>query len=155
MPDQTAPIPAFFQARVPADWFTEPCDVRADHHEVLVVGALAEDADPHAFRERTRDQRIRIAEEAESTFRRKVSWGVRRGNDDVRFTGLGVPVMTRLRFDERAVLDTLVEAGIARSRSDALSWCVRLVGRHQSEWIAQLREAQEAVRKVADQGPDV
>ena len=39
------------------------------------------------------------------------------------------------------MLDTLVDAGVARSRSHALAWCVRLVGDHEGEWIDQLREA--------------
>ena len=37
--------------------------------------------------------------------------------------------MTRLRQPERLVLDTLVAAGVARSRSEALAWSVRLVGK--------------------------
>ena len=61
--------------------------------------------------------------------------------------------MTRLRMAEREVLDTLIDAGIARSRSEALAWCVRLVGRNQEEWIGQLREAMEQVAKVRAEGP--
>jgi len=53
--------------------------------------------------------------------------------------------MTRLRMSERLVLDTLVGAGVARSRSEALAWCVRLVGDHQGDWIQQLRDALVAV----------
>ena len=49
--------------------------------------------------------------------------------------------MTRLRQPERQVLDTLVDAGVARSRSDALAWSVRLVGEHADEWLAKLRDA--------------
>ncbi len=63
--------------------------------------------------------------------------------------------MTRLRFDERAVLDTLIDAGVARSRSEALAWCVRLVGRHQSDWISQLRDAMAQVEQVRSDGPDL
>ena len=61
--------------------------------------------------------------------------------------------MTRLRMDERAVLDTLIDAGVARSRSEALAWCVRLVGTHQADWIEQLREAMAHVEKVRAEGP--
>ena len=43
--------------------------------------------------------------------------------------------MTRLRQPQRMVLDTLVDAGVARSRSDALAWCVRLVGQHEDDWL--------------------
>ena len=61
--------------------------------------------------------------------------------------------MTRLRQPERQVLDTLVEAGVARSRSDALAWSVRLVGDNSETWLAELREALTAVQKVREQGP--
>jgi hypothetical protein len=82
-----------------------------------------------------------------------VSWGARCGEAEEHFTTLGVPVMTRLRLSDRAVLDTLIDAGVARSRSEALAWCVRLVGRHQDEWIKSLREALTAVEKVRSEGP--
>ena len=52
------------------------------------------------------------------------------------------------------MLDTLVEAGVARSRSEALAWCVRLVGKHAEEWLTELRSAMEQVDKVRAQGPD-
>ena len=82
-----------------------------------------------------------IADEAEVVWGRKVSWGVTRGEHDEFFTTLSTPVMTRLRMEERNVLDTLIDAGVARSRSEALAWCVRLVGHHEADWIARLREA--------------
>jgi hypothetical protein len=69
------------------------------------------------------------------------------------FTHLAVPVMTRLRQPERQVLDTLVEAGVARSRSDALAWCVRLVGRNTQTWLDELRTAVAQVEQVRAQGP--
>src|SRR6185437_6520316 len=69
------------------------------------------------FREETRDELIEIAREAEHTFGRKLSWGVICDNYKVMFTTLSIPVMTRLRQSERRVLDTLVDAGLARSRS--------------------------------------
>jgi hypothetical protein len=105
------------------------------------------------FREQTREQRIEIAREAEHRFRRKVSWGVRVAGHDEMFTTLSVPVMTRLRQSERRVLDTLVDAGVARSRSDALAWCVRLTGEHADAWLAELRDALRRVEEVRAQGP--
>ena len=105
------------------------------------------------FRGETRDARIEIAREAEHTFGRKVSWGVICDNRKVMFTTLSVPVMTRLRQSERRVLDTLVDAGVARSRSDALAWCVRLVGEHEDSWLCDLREALRHVEQVRAGGP--
>jgi len=96
---------------------------------------------------------MQIAREAERRFRRKVSWGVRIGDDEALFTTLSVPVMTRLRMREREVLDTLVDSGVARSRSHALAWCVKLVADHQGEWLKDLQEALVAVQKVRAAGP--
>ena len=61
--------------------------------------------------------------------------------------------MTRLRQPQRQVLDTLVESGVARSRADALAWCVRLVGQHEEDWLAELRDAMTAVDDVRRKGP--
>ena len=162
-------IAAWFAARVPAGWFGGPPEVDADGEEILVIGVLpdvelargtAEDARAAGrtaridrFREETRDDRIRIAREAERHFRRKVAWGARCGDQTRVFTALSVPVMTRLRMNERAILDTLVAGGVARSRSDALAWCVRLVGMHQADWIKGLREALVKVDEIRSKGP--
>ena len=105
------------------------------------------------WREETRAQRIRVAQEAERQFDRKVAWGAACGGTRVLFTHLSVPVMTRLRQPERQVLDTLVEAGVARSRSDALAWSVRLVAQHEADWIQQLRDALVAVQEARQAGP--
>lgn len=163
-------VRGWFAGRLPQDWFTGPVEVTVDREEITVVGALAEpslgseasEAERAAaaegrvkgFREDTRDRRIAIAREAEHRFDRKVSWGVRVGDRRVLFTHLAVPVMTRLRQPERLVLDTLVSAGVARSRADALAWSVRLVGRNAETWLAELRAAMEQVERVRAQGPD-
>ncbi len=75
------------------------------------------------------------------------------GGERILFTTLSIPVMTRLRLPERQVLDTLVQAGVARSRSEALAWCVRLVGKHEAEWISELREALVKVNELRRRGP--
>ncbi len=142
----------FFSSKLPETWFSE-LGIETDDDEILVVGTLPEGNSVEDFRESTRDQRIAIAIEAESNFRRKVSWGVIKDGTTTLFTTLGAPITTRLRLAERAVLDTLVEAGVARSRSDALSWCVKLVGRHQAEWLADLRGALIDVERVRADGP--
>ncbi len=118
-----------------------------------VTTAEAEAGRITRFREETREERIRIAREAEHRYGRKVAWGAQAGGTRQVFTTLSVPVMTRLRQPERQVLDTLVDSGVARSRSEALAWCVRLVGSNAEQWLGELRDAMEAVQRVRDAGP--
>lgn len=150
----------WFAGRVPAHWFDGAPEIRLDREEITVVGRLpapggaaGPDGAERRFREETREARIEIARDAERAFGRKVSWGVARGAGAVMFTTVSAPVMTRLRQPERRVLDTLVDAGVARSRSDALAWCVRLVGEHEDTWLASLREALRRVEEVRAAGP--
>ena len=153
---------SWFEGRLPDGWFGA-VEVTVDREEITVVGTLtdqtADDAAAQGrisrFREETRDARITIAEEAQARYGRKVSWGVRLGSTAALFTNVSVPVMTRLRQPERRVLDTLVDAGVARSRSEALSWAVKLVGEHTESWLADLRTAMEEVDKLRSQGPDL
>jgi hypothetical protein len=98
---------------------------------------------------------VAIAQETEARFGRPVSWGVEHDGATTFFTTQSVPVMTRLRLRERAVLSTLIDAGIARSRSEALAWCVKLVERHQADWLAELREAFADVEQVRTGGPSL
>ena len=167
---ETEQIKAWVAGRLPADWFTEPAEVTVDRDEITIVGRLAraesvtdetppEEAREAAvgrisrFREDTREARIKIAREAEHRFERKVAWGAASGGTTALFTHVAAPVMTRLRQPERVVLDTLVEAGVARSRADALGWCVKLVGEHAEEWLAQLRDALTDVSRLREEGP--
>ena len=164
-------VRGWFAGRVPDGWFTAAPEITADREEILIVGRIPEPDYPKGasaaaksaaraariarFREETRDRRIGVALEAEHLFRRKVSWGVECGDVRKLFTTLSVPVMTRLRMAERAVLDVLVDAGVARSRSEALAWCVRLVGENEERWLKDLKKAFEGVEKVRKAGPDV
>jgi hypothetical protein len=149
----TSDIHRFFDDKVPKDWFTGPSSIVSDDDEIHFVGVLPPGVGVETFRERSRPERMAIAQEAESRFGRKVSWGVDREGVTTMFTIQSTPVMTRLRLAERAVLDTLIDAGVAKSRSDALAWCVRLVGRHQAEWLADLREALVGVEQARAGGP--
>ncbi|MCV7030590.1 hypothetical protein [Mycobacterium sherrisii] len=159
----------WFAGRVPQDWFDGDPIVIVDREEITVIGKLAgqagkQESGPRAegrasrFREETRSERMCIADEAQDRYGRKVSWGVDVASEDgterILFTHIAVPVMTRLKQPERQVLDTLVDAGVARSRSDALAWSVRLVGEHTEEWLAKLRDAMSAVDELRAQGPD-
>ncbi len=162
-----AEAPDWFAGRLPDSWFDGDPEVVVDREEITVIGRLPapDEAETRAradgrasrFREDTRAERMHIADEAQDRFGRKVSWGVRTGpdGDRVMFTHLAVPVMTRLRQPERQVLDTLVNAGVARSRADALAWSVKLVGEHAEEWLTKLRDAMAEVDELRDQGPDL
>ncbi len=159
----------WFATHLPPELYSGPLEVRVDREEVLLIGPVPEpDLDPaaseglratacaaavHRFREATREVRTKAAIEAEQLFGRKVSWGATCGPMRVRFTSLSVPVMTRLRIEEREVLDVLVDASVARSRSDALAWCVRLVGQHEAEWLGELQGALTHVERVRAAGP--
>ena len=170
-PPPATDAPAWISGALPDDWFTGPADVTIDRDEILIVGRLAEpalddgasDADRSAaeqgrvtaYRETTREHRIKLAQQLEHRYQRKVAWGVKVGETAVLFTTHSAPVMTRLRQPERQVLDTLVDAGVARSRSEALAWCVALVGQHTEDWLTQLRGAMGAVEDLRREGPQV
>lgn len=162
----------WFAGRLPEGWFAGDPEVVVDREEITVIGRLPEpesaESDARAsgraarFREQTRADRMRIADEAEARYDRKVAWGVEIPAIDsdspperILFTHIAVPVMTRLRQPERLVLDTLVDAGVARSRSDALAWSVRLVGEHTDEWLGKLRDAMRNVDDLRAEGPQV
>src|ERR671916_3018485 len=146
-PVERAEVAGWLAGRLPDGWFTGPVDLTIDRDEITVVGSLPEpdagEGDAAAaragriarFREETREERMAIADAAQERYGRSVAWGAVCGEDREVFTNLSVPVMTRLRQTERLVLDTLVDAGVARSRSEALAWAVRLVGQHAEEWV--------------------
>ncbi len=168
-PEQERLIAAWFAGRIPDGWFDGSVTIEIDQDELQVVGLLpspqqpetaseeevrvAEHARISGFREDSRGARMRIAEEAQPAFRRTVSWGAQCGGSRILFTTAGVPVMTRLRLADRRVLDTLIDAGVARSRSEALAWTVRLVAQHESDWIQELRDAMSSVEEVRARGP--
>jgi hypothetical protein len=160
-------IKGWVAGRVPADWYEGTPEVTVDREEILVVGSLKvakvegnDDAQKAAaagrvkqHREDTREKRMQISNEAERRFDRPISWGVKVSDKTFLFTHLSIPVMTRLRQKERMVLDSLVDAGVARSRSEAVAWCIRLVEQHESDWLKELREAMSKVAAVRSGGP--
>ncbi|MFK4225881.1 hypothetical protein [Streptomyces sp. NPDC019890] len=168
--EQEQALRGWFAGRLPEGLFVELLDVTVDREEITVIGRIPEpelgaeasevereasrDGRISEFRERTRDERIAVAREAEKRFGRKVSWGVECGGKRAMYTTVAAPVMTRLRQPERQALDTLIAGGVARSRSEALAWCVRLVQRNADEWLSDLRDSLEHVQQVRAQGPD-
>ena len=159
--DRHDQVSEWLRGRLPEDWFTS-LTVTVDREETFIVGTIPppEGVTPESargritrFREATRTARIEIARELEDATGRKVSWGVTCADETVLFTRLAVPVMTRLAQPERHVLDTLVAAGVAKSRSEALAWCVRLVRANEGEWLDALHDSLAAVRQVRAEGP--
>lgn len=162
-------VTSWFQEQMPDDWF-EALEARCDKDEIVVRGTiqppeqsgdsssaqnpeLAELECATVFREASRDGRVQVALRAEALFERKVSWVVSCGSTEKAYTTLALPVMTRLGYEERQVLDTLVAGGVARSRSEAVNWCVQLVGRDQADWLDKLRAAVGGIDDVRSQGP--
>jgi len=163
-------VAAWLGAALPTEWTVAGApEIDVDRDEIVITLVLTEPAsdagEPDAtraaaidgrvagFRTDTKDRRIALAREAEHRFGRSVAWAVRIGATHVAFSNLAVPVMTRLRQPERKVLDTLVAAGVARSRSDALAWSVRMVGRNTEQWLSDLREAMAGVDRLRSEGP--
>jgi hypothetical protein len=156
-------IKGWLTGRIPPEWGSVS-ELRMDQHEILVTVRIPEpqgegDADAarngriQQFRESTREDRMQIAEEAQRKYGKVLSWSAQCGETTQLFSHLALPIMTRLRISEREVLDALVNAGIARSRAHALAWCVALVRKHEGDWLKELREAMESVRRVSAQGP--
>ena len=79
--------------------------------------------------------------------------GIQAGEDTYLFTQVTAPATTRLRIAERRVLDTLVNAGVANSHSEALSWCVSFVSKNEKARLSDLRDAFKTVEKVRRDGP--
>lgn len=169
MPD-ASDAAGWFAGRLPSDWFVGAPTVTVDRDEILIVGELpplptsteklddAADAAAEAgriarFREDTREARVEIARQGQFRYGREISWGARLGGSEELYTTASVPVMTRLRQPERQILDTLVDSGVARSRSDALVWAIRLVGEHAEDWLGELRSAMEEVNRLRTEGP--
>lgn len=158
-------LQAWFTGSLPDDWFTGPLSIVFDRDEIVVSGNLptpevdddqrsvAEHARITAFREETRATRMNVASIAERQFQRKVSWEATCGDSVSNFTRANVPAMTRLTLSQRATLDTLIDAGVARSRADALSWCVKLVGQNEEAWLGELKEALSNVEEARAAGP--
>jgi hypothetical protein len=162
-------LTGWLAGRLPDQWFEGPPTVTVDRDEIVMVGRVTAPEVPDGgdqvaqeaavegrisrFREETREERMAVAREAEHLFGRSVAWGIEVGETSRLFTNQSVPVMTRLRQPERRVLDTLVDSGVARSRSDALAWCVKLVASNTDEWLRDLRTAMESVETVRRQGP--
>ena len=170
MPIDTTEIKEWFDRQLPGDWYSDGgsgTELLVDRDEIVVIGTIAaaeatgdDDAAESLrraavkeWRESTREQRMQIASEAQDKFGKHVSWGASVGGDRFLFTHVSVPTMTRLKITERQVLDTLVDAGVAGSRSEALAWCVRYVSKKEEDWLKELKDAFKSVSEVRSKGP--
>jgi hypothetical protein len=82
---------------------------------------------------------MKLARELQKQVGRSVAWGMRVGESTTLFTTRSTPVMTRLGRVERNVLDTLVAAGVADTRSAALAYAVRVFAAEHGDWLAEAR----------------
>jgi hypothetical protein len=137
----TARLAAWFAERLPPEWLSGPAEIEVDREEALVVLPLAARYDSAEFRDTTRGQRIQLAQQAEEAFGVKISWGTTKDGRRRLFTTVRTAVAVPLAMRERQILDGLVAAGVATDRSEAVAWCIRLVGHHESDWLRDLRDA--------------
>jgi hypothetical protein len=139
--------------RLPPDLAAAP-EVRRYPDELVLVLQLDGPAgvEPQALiarrREETRGLRMEIARELERATGLPVAWGMRAGGLEVLFTTRTTPVMTRLGRAERELLDTLVAAGVADTRSSALAYAVRAFAAEHADWLAEVRAAIAEVERV-------
>ena len=166
----TNEITGWVSGALPPDLYQGPPSIDVDVDEILVVGDVgapevpegldaqgttaAEQARIARFREETRDRRIAVARQAEARYGRPISWGATAGATTERFTSVHARIATRLGLDHRKVLDRLVAAGIAKSRGQALAWCVDLVQKNEEAWLTRLKEALDTLGQTAADSPN-
>jgi hypothetical protein len=153
----------WLQERLPAQLLAGAPEVAIYDDEVVIMlpvgaeqpGAEGADEQREAVlrliaqrREETRALRMRLAQELQAVVGRPVAWGMRVGTISALFTTRTAPVMTRLGRAERDVLDTLVAAGVADTRSSALAYTVRAFAAEHADWLSEVRQAIEQVDQV-------
>ncbi|MDE3075391.1 MAG: hypothetical protein KGJ86_08170 [Chloroflexota bacterium] len=133
-------------------------DISVDGDEILIVlklntSSIAEEQNrPEAERalierrrNETRGLRTQAGRRLGRSFGRAVSWGMQAGDSLELFTNNTAPVMTRLSRQERHVLDALITAKVANTRSGALGYVVRTFAAEHQEWLAEVQEAMSRV----------
>lgn len=163
MPLNIDELQSWLQSRFPAQLLSAPPEITLYDDEAVVIlpidapldAALAGEERRRAeqqliFRQReeTRPLRMQLARDVQEVVGRPVSWGMRAGESEVLFTTRSAPVMTRLDRFEREVLDTLIAAGIAETRSSALAYLVRAFAMEHGQWLAEVREAIAQVERI-------
>ena len=124
-------------------------DQRAhDHDHDAPLGAEEASRAARAFADYTKVERAQIDHIAQERWSRTVSWTLQFADHRHAIKQAALPVMTRLTFEQRAALDTLVDGGVVGSRSEALQWCVNRVLSDHAAWMEDLRSAIEAIAAV-------
>ncbi len=152
----TQELQGWLEARLPDGLRAAPPEITLYEDELVVVLAgravapaelpqeerrAAEERRIAELREETRPLRMRLARDLQAALGRPVAWGLRVGATEELFTSRTAPVMTRLGRAERELLDTLVAAGVAETRSAALGYVVRAFAAEHGEWLAEMRAA--------------
>lgn len=147
-------LQSWLAQRLPPALSAGPPQVRRYPDELLITLHVAPPADGEGagliarLREESRALRMQLAGELERRIGLPVAWGMRAGDEEALFTSRTAPVMTRLARPERDVLDTLVAAGVAETRSGALAYTVRAFAAEHGEWLAEVRRAIAEVERV-------
>ena len=152
------------QERLPAQLLAGAPEISVYDDEVVVVVPIAADSLHSSLpdderrdaalrligrrRDETRSLRMKLARDVQEVAGRPVAWGMRVGDTTALFTTRSAPVRTRLGRAERDVLDTLVAAGVAETRSSALAYTVRAFAVEHTDWLAEVRAAIEQVEQV-------
>jgi hypothetical protein len=102
-------------------------------------------------RSETRKLRIQLGRHLERISGCAVSWGMRAGGTVELFTMNTAAVMTRLSAPERQVLDTLIAANVAKTRSAALAYIVRTFAAEHQDWLNQVQEAAKHMANLRTQ----
>jgi hypothetical protein len=160
----TTELSSWVRGRLPANLLAGPPEVTIYDDEAVVLLPIGDDEIDAALfdeerrqaelqliarrREETRSLRMKVAREQQKLLDRPVAWGMRAGSSTMLFTTRSAPVMTRLGRAERDVLDTLVAAGVADTRSAALAYAVRAFAAEHGDWLADVRQAIAQVEQV-------
>jgi len=161
---KTNELQAWLQEHVPAEMLSGPPEIAVYDDEAVIIVPLELSGFDDALegeerraaerrliaqrREESRPWRIKLARVLQPMLGRAIAWGMRAGESEALFSTRSVPVMTRLGRAERDVLDTLVAAGVADTRSAALAYAVRAFAAEHADWLDEVREAIAQVEQV-------
>jgi hypothetical protein len=163
-------IKSWLLEQLPSSVLASDPEINIESDELLVILHVAVDSvtgegEARAQSERalidrlrteTRALRIHLGRSINRTYGMIVSWGMQAGETLQRFTSnTTVPVMTRLTRTERHVLDTLIAANIANTRSTALSYIVRTFAAEHRDWLNEIQGVARHMARLRKQVPSL